>query len=201
MVFDVDVSLHLTTTWSDDVDLLLVGPQGQHTMLLSDVGGDNDLSHTAITIDDEAAAALPDDGQIGAGSYRPTNFNGGDDENDNFPAPAPAATGTPSLSVFDGTAPGGTWRLFGYDPISVDLVQVDDWTLDIEYGEKVAPSGTVSIAGGAAGTRTPAVVLNLSASDPQPGSGISDVRFSNDGTTFSAFQGYAATLAVDAGCR
>ena len=193
VVFDVDVSLHLTTTWSDDVDLLLVGPQGQHTMLMSDVGGENDLSHTAITIDDEAAAAMPDDGQITAGSYRPTNFNGGDDENDDFPAPAPAATGTSSLSVFDGTAPGGTWRLFAYDPISADLSQVDDWSLHVEYGEKVAPSGSVSIAGGAAGTRTRAVVLNLSASDPQPGSGISDVRFSNDGTTFSAFQGYAAT--------
>ena len=52
----------------------------------------------------------------------------------------------------------------------------------------------MSIAGGAAGTRTPAVTLNLSATDPQPGSGISDVRFSNDGTTFSAFQFYAAAL-------
>ncbi len=40
VVFDVDVSLHLTTTWSDDVDLLLVGPQGQHTVLMSDVGGE-----------------------------------------------------------------------------------------------------------------------------------------------------------------
>ncbi len=126
-----------------------------------------------------------------AGSYRPTNV---DDVDDDFPAPAPSPTGTPALSVFDGTAPQGTWRLFAYDPYEEDLVRVDDWTLDIEYVEKVAPSGSVSIAGGAAGTRTPGVTLNLSATDPQPGSGISDMRLSNDGTTFSAFRFYAATL-------
>ena len=113
-------------------------------MLMSDVGGDNDLSHTAITVDDEAPTAFPDEDPLGAGSYRPTDADGA---NDDFPAPAPTPVGTPALSVFDGTNPNGTWRLFAYDPEEEDLVQVDDWTLDIEYVEKVAPSGSVSIAG------------------------------------------------------
>ena len=40
--------------------LLLVGPQGQHTVLMSDVGGDNDpVAHVAITLDDEAPSLLP----------------------------------------------------------------------------------------------------------------------------------------------
>jgi len=192
VVTDVDVSLHLTSDSPDGAFLLLVGPQGQHTVLMEDTGWNHPVSNVAITLDDEATSLLPDDDQIVAGSYRPSAF--GTPGNYPYPAPAPTPEGTPALSVFDGTAPQGTWQLFAQDPFEGDLTTVQDWTLDIEYVEKTSPSGSVGIAGGTAGTRTPAVVLNLSATDPQPGSGISDVRLSNDGVTFSAFQFYAATL-------
>ena len=39
-VQDVDVTLHgFTSTYPDDVELLLVGPSGQQATLMSDAGG------------------------------------------------------------------------------------------------------------------------------------------------------------------
>ncbi len=53
------------------------------------------------------------------------------------------------------------------------------------------PSGSVSIAGGAAWTTTTSVTLDLSASDAT--AGVADMRFSNDGTTWGSWVAYAAT--------
>ena len=68
------------------------------------------------------------------------------------------------------------------------------WSLDITHDDSAAPSGSVSIAG-AATTATTAVTLNLAATDPAPATGVKEMRFSNDGTTYSAFQPYAASAA------
>jgi hypothetical protein len=43
----------------NDVDVLLVGPQGQKVILMSDVGGSAATSNVDITFDDAAAASLP----------------------------------------------------------------------------------------------------------------------------------------------
>ena len=37
------------------------------------------------------------------------------------------------------------------------------------------------------------MTLNVNATDPAPASGVTQMRFSNDGTTFSAYQPYAVT--------
>jgi len=113
----------------DDVDMLLIGPQGQNLILLSDVG--NDVTGTVLfdlTLDDEAAASLPDVGPLTNGVFRPTNASG----QDNFPAPAPAPTSAAALSVFDGTAPNGTWNLFIVDDSASDGgVLINGWILTI----------------------------------------------------------------------
>jgi len=59
--------------------------------------------------------------------------------------------------------------------------------------DDVAPSGTISINGGAAYTRSASVNLTLNASDPSPSSGIFGMQFSNDGINWSAVQGYNTT--------
>jgi subtilisin-like proprotein convertase family protein len=61
--------------------------------------------------------------------------------------------------------------------------------------DSVAPAGTVSINRGAARTNQAAVTLTLAATDAAPSSGVTQMRFSNDGTTFSAFQAYATSKA------
>ena len=69
-------------------------------------------------------------------------------------------------------------------------------TIVIDYG---APSGTIDVAGGAAWTTTRTVALTLSATDPY--SGVSEMRFSDPGSAWSAWQAYAtsATWTLPAG--
>ena len=57
--------------------------------------------------------------------------------------------------------------------------------------ETTAPTGSVTINGGAAWTNALAATLTLSATDAA--SGISQMRFSNDNSSWSAWQDYAAT--------
>lgn len=53
---------------------------------------------------------------VSSGSYRSTNSGTGDV----FPAPAPAGPWGSDLTVFEGLAPNGTWRLFASDDFSGD---------------------------------------------------------------------------------
>jgi hypothetical protein len=62
------------------------------------------------------------------------------------------------------------------------------WTVDT-----VDPSGTVEINGGDAYTNDDAVNLTLSADDPSPASGVAEMGFSNDGTTWSAWEPFATS--------
>jgi TolB protein len=63
------------------------------------------------------------------------------------------------------------------------------------FVDSVAPTGTVTINGGATRVRTRAVTLTLTASDPSPASGVSAMRISNSASGLSAapWQPYAAT--------
>jgi M6 family metalloprotease-like protein len=100
----------------DDLDILLVGPQGQSTMLMSDAGGLNGFGFPTATfiLDDAAAVQLPDSLQIANGTYQPTDYEPGDI----FPAPAPAGPYGTALGTFKGTSPNGTWQLFVDDDTS-----------------------------------------------------------------------------------
>jgi hypothetical protein len=59
--------------------------------------------------------------------------------------------------------------------------------------DTVAPSLSVSLNGGAAYTNGATVTITLAASDPAPSCGLSQMRFSNNASTWSAWETYAAT--------
>jgi subtilisin-like proprotein convertase family protein len=128
-----------THTFPDDVGVLLVGPQGQKALLMSDVGGDHTgtISDVNLTLDDEATNPLPDNSQINSGSYEPTRgtitSTGGDCAAPaNFPSPGPAGPYAPNLSAFDGTDPNGIWDLYLIDDCQGDEGQfTGGWSLDI----------------------------------------------------------------------
>jgi subtilisin-like proprotein convertase family protein len=191
VVQDLDVTLHgFTSTFPADVDLLLVGPSGAQAILMSDVSGSNDATGIELTLDDEATEALPDSSgpPLTSGAYRPTNPSGGGP--DLFPAPAPGITGLNSLAAFDGTNANGTWRLFAVDDSGGDETSfAGGWSLHIDWDDSTAPTGSVSVAGQGA-TKSAVVTLELAASDA--GTGVTQMRFSNDGHTWSAFRPYAA---------
>ncbi len=98
----------------DDIDLLLVGPQGQNALIMSDVGGSMLADGLNITLDDAApAGALPDMGPLASDTYNPTNAASGDA--DKFPSGVPVPLGGSALSVFNGTDPDGVWSLYVVD--------------------------------------------------------------------------------------
>ena len=71
---------------------------------------------------------------------------------------------------------------------NISLVYSDTIILDT-----LPPSGTVTVNGGAQFINQTAVTLNLSAADA--GSGLSKMRFSTNGTTWTTAEAYAATKA------
>ena len=138
--------LNFSHTFPTDVDILLVGPGG-NVLLMSDAGSLFDASNLTLTFDD-SGAPLPQFAPLVSGTYRPTNFGGGDA----FPAPAPADPYGALLSVFNGTDPSGTWALYVVDDIALDSGSIlDGWKLTLEGtgdGDYIATSGTLTFPPG-----------------------------------------------------
>jgi subtilisin-like proprotein convertase family protein len=114
----VSVRLHgLSHDRTNDLDLMLVGPQGQRIILMSDVGGANSVTDLTLSIDDAAPFPVPNT-VLSSTTYRPRNENGGGRErgSDVFPVPAPT-TGPLAITLggFGGTDPIGTWALYVMD--------------------------------------------------------------------------------------
>jgi uncharacterized repeat protein (TIGR01451 family) len=99
----------------DDVDMLLAGPTGATTMLMSDCGGGNFITNVTLTFDDAAASSLPDSTLVGSGTYKPTNFLVAD----LVPNPAPSSPWGSTLAAFNGTNPNGLWSLYLVDDLSI----------------------------------------------------------------------------------
>jgi hypothetical protein len=96
-------------TGPDDVDILLVGPDGRNIVLMSDAGGTTEVGGVNLVFDDAAPTAVPDSGTLSTGTYRPADYEPGEV----FPAPAPSGPPTGNaLGAFYGGAPNGVWRLF-----------------------------------------------------------------------------------------
>jgi large repetitive protein len=105
----------------DNVDVLLVGPQGQKFILMADAGGTNPQGQVTLSFRDAGPSVLPDNGPLTTGNFEPTSWT---TPIANFPAPAPAGpysepgsavggTGTQTLfGNFGLTNPNGTWSLY-----------------------------------------------------------------------------------------
>jgi parallel beta-helix repeat protein len=112
-----------------NINLLLVGPEGQNVVLMSQVPS-APLNNVTLKLDDNAASFLssfpvgPVPPTIASGTYKPTNYslNGFLDVypfvyNNNTPTPTGAPEGPygSTLSVFNKTNPNGTWKLYAVD--------------------------------------------------------------------------------------
>ncbi len=120
---------NINHTFPDDIDVLLVGPGGQKSLLMSDAGGSVDLNNVSLTFEDAAANFLSDTSTISTGTYKPTEYDAGSDV---FPAPAPAGPHTAGLAVFNGTSPQGNWQLYVRDDVGGDSGLISGgWNLQI----------------------------------------------------------------------
>lgn len=124
--------------YPDDVDILLVAPNGVNFVLFSDVGGGNSVSNLNITLDDAATTILPDLGPLTSGTFKPTNVVA----NDSFPGPTVNHPG-------DDAAPGGSATFASkFNGMNSDLVN-GTWKLyvvDDETGDSGSITGGWSIS-------------------------------------------------------
>lgn len=176
----------------DNLDIMLVGPDGTHVMLMSDVGGSTNSTSSPIslTFDDGAASALPDSNTtaIATGSYKPTNFQ---TTSDSFPAPAPSISSfNTSLGAFKLKSPNGVWSLYAMEDDTGTTGTIASWSLTFQTADLVASIGAApSVNAGSTLTYTVTVnnlgteaVANPTVSIPLP-----------DRTTFSSVSLVAPT--------
>jgi len=129
----------LSHTRTDDLDILLVSPNGKGLILMSDTGG-NSVSNINLTFDD-AGATFP--GTTVSGTFKPIDLNG-EGVADTFPAPAPLRpyqSSNSPLSSFNGYSPNGDWQLFVVDDNAINSGSIaGGWSLDITTTPFVPPS-------------------------------------------------------------
>jgi (2Fe-2S) ferredoxin/subtilisin-like proprotein convertase family protein len=156
LVTGVTVNLeNFSHSFPDDVDILLVAPNGRRIILMSDAGGGTAANNLSLTFSDTAPAFLPDNSQISSGIYKPTNF----DDTDTFPAPAPQGSVSGSaLGAFYGTNPNGTWSLYVVDDNGNNAGTIaGGWNLDIQSSVSacvfsISPSAQAFSAAGGSGS-------------------------------------------------
>ncbi len=144
-ITDLDVSLlDIASMFAPDMDVLLVGPQGQRATLMSDVGSGDDISGVDLEFDDSATKALPDDTALASGRFQPTDGRGS--PADSYPGLTPTPVGEARLGVFNGTDPNGVWSLYAVDDLGGDFSEIlGGWSLDIAVDDGVVPSPPVAI--------------------------------------------------------
>lgn len=128
---------NVTHTFPGDFDVLLVGPNGQRTILMSDAGGGNPGVTGLTYIFDQSAATNFPTTSAPSGIYKP--FNGDGPANiepggiDVFPSPGPGSAnyGAANLDVFNGTNPNGIWKLYVVDDEVGDTGFISTFTLEV----------------------------------------------------------------------
>ena len=132
-VIGVEVTLNgLSHQSPDNLDILLVGPQGQQSILMSDSGGLPDVVNQTLTFSNSATSTLPDNSAFSGGTFLPFNHGtGGPSDAFNAPGPGVLVNAPADLSVFNGTNPNGNWQLFVFDDAFFDTGNIQGWTLTL----------------------------------------------------------------------
>jgi hypothetical protein len=136
VITDVNLTVTgLAHTAPADIDVLLSKNDGRQALVMSDAGFGFDIVGIDLTLDDEAAAALPQDETLRTGTFRPMDFDtvpGDGASPDDFSDPAPALNGNVALSAFDGADPNGTWQLWVMDNATSDRGEIaGGWSIEI----------------------------------------------------------------------
>ncbi|HMP81536.1 MAG TPA: HYR domain-containing protein, partial [Verrucomicrobiota bacterium] len=115
-------------SWPDDVDILLIAPDGRGIKLMSDAGGGGSVNGLTLTFSSSVTNTLPDEdfnGPMVSGTYRPTDF-----EPNDFVAEATVT----NLAQFNGMDPNGEWYLLVRDDTSPDGGFIlNGWSLNISW--------------------------------------------------------------------
>ena len=149
----------LTHPRPDDLDVLLVSPDGQgKVLLMASAGGSAPFADNDITFDDISTISIPDTGGIAqSATYRPSIY-----ASPTFFAPAPGGFYFDTLRGLLSWDPNGTWRLYVQDHgagAGTTGVLAEGWCLNVTT---IAPTEScqlqaMTIPGAAGQTAGPAV--------------------------------------------
>jgi subtilisin-like proprotein convertase family protein len=107
-VIDVDVLVNITHTYTGDLDLFLIGPDGT-TVLLSDQHGGSGNNDTDTHFDDDAATPIASGSAPFTGSFQPEQ----------------------PLAVLAGRPAAGDWTFKVVDNWGADTGTIDGWQLQL----------------------------------------------------------------------
>jgi hypothetical protein len=138
VVLKVTITLsNFSHSFPSDVDALLVGPQGQMTFPMSEVGGFEryPVTNITLTIDDDAAQPLPLDAPLTTGTFQPNKLHPTNYYDMPLPAPAGNSNAPAMMSMFKGTNPNGIWNLYVVEDSAEDSGIISNgWSLSITSG-------------------------------------------------------------------
>jgi hypothetical protein len=165
----------LNHTWPRDIDMVLYGPTGSHSIIFTDAiggstGSPNGISGRNYTFQ-IGAPVLPATGFPASGTYGVVNydsFNGID---------TPSAVNSADLNNFIGTNPNGTWSLYIFDDTDADSGFLGSWAIEITSDEPGLITYTWS-----------------------PSSGLSDVEIQNPEANPTSTTTYEVTITDLNGC-
>ncbi|MCY7376760.1 MAG: VCBS repeat-containing protein [Pyrinomonadaceae bacterium] len=146
VITNLRVSLNgLSHTQTQDVDVLLVSPNGSGVVLMADTGSSG-ASSVNLTFDDAATANLPSPfvAAIVSGTYKPSVTFGSSFYL--FPLPAPSGPYSNLLSSFKNFSPNGNWQLYVVDDNGNNAGTISGgWSLDIATAPPVPQSGGCAV--------------------------------------------------------
>ena len=134
----------LTHSRPDDLDFLLVGPDGTRNLLFwSDAGGSVSILNVDITVADAGASPLPDSTAIVDDStYQPADYDVAE-VGAVFAFNHATTNGTATFaSAFNTIDPNGIWTLYAADDTGGAAGGLSSWSLDFAVGGAVVVDGT-----------------------------------------------------------
>jgi len=132
----------------DDIDMVLIGPNGSKVLLMADACGTDGISHASWTFKDDAPGFISNNGPcqgFSTTTFRPSNYVGNDGVDDNLSS-VPGGPPPPyvnNLASLTGGSANGDWSLFVLDDESgFNGFDIDGWGLTIETDAAPGPVNT-----------------------------------------------------------
>jgi subtilisin-like proprotein convertase family protein len=105
----VTVTLNISITWDEDLDIYLIAPDGTQITLSTDNGSAGD-NYTNTMFDDSASASITSGSAPFSGAYRPES----------------------ALSALNGKNANGTWTLSIYDDLGGIIGTLNAWSITVQ---------------------------------------------------------------------
>jgi hypothetical protein len=160
LVLSIDKFSHASI---QDVNMLLVSPQGQGVVIFSHVSGTRPESNVRVNLTDSSAYFLPSNFSLWSEPLKPAAYP----PTPTFPDPAPPGPyGPVALSTFNGGLANGTWSLYVFDDSAPNGGSiVGGWSLSVSASGVGSPPAISDIPDQSTPANTPTPAISFGVSD------------------------------------